>query len=367
MINPKRTLRTALVIAVSATVAQACAMRAKEPMVDANIPKAVSVGEKSIAVRSVEGKQTKSHKQKMRELIKTIRHGIVSEQVSALNELKSSVNNSTIPLLLRELDDPNQSAHFIIIFVLGELEAKSAVPKLIQLAETSDVSFESIGALEKIGDKRAIPVLNKKATDQDPYLKAISITALATLGAHESAPLILDALKTKNEHVLLSATKAIGKLADERAIPDLINVLTSRNPSIASAAIDSLGKIGKPALLPLLSTLQNANTSDRLNLIEAIAAIGIVGIHILDQALYTASPTAAYGIVVALGIIKDQSASPILTRALEHPEANVRGTAANSIRIIGDNDAMPALEKVVANDASPFVVAAARAAIKSMQ
>ncbi|MBU0527525.1 HEAT repeat domain-containing protein [Candidatus Micrarchaeota archaeon] len=369
MINSKRTLRTALAITVSVAFAQSCAMRAKEPLVDAKaqLPKPVSIAGVSNTIRSVEEKQTKSHKQRMREAIKTIRHGTDQEKSAALDELKNNANNSTIPLLLHELDDQNQSAHSIIVFVLGKLKAKSAVPKLIKLAETSEVIFESIEALEKIGDMRAIPVLSKKAIDQDPYTQALSISALGTLGAHESASLILDALKSKFEPVLLSATRAIGKLADERAIPDLMAALLHRSPDISSAARDSLGKIGKPALRPLLSALQNATINDRIYLIEAIAEIGTVGIPTLIQEIYTASPTAAYGIVVALGIIKDKSTIPTLTMALEHPEPNVRGTAANSLRIIGDKSTIPALEKVITNDSSPFAVAAARAAIESMQ
>ena len=369
MHNTKKTLRAAMAITVCAAFAQSCAIRAKQPLLDAReqLPKPVSVGVESTLVRTVEAKHTVSPKQKMRDLFRTLRHGSNEEQVSAMKELEKNANKSTIPLLLRELDDPDTSAHHVAIFLLGNLKAKSAVPELLKLVDDPILGHESIQALEKIGDKRAISALSKRTKDQDPYVRAISIRALGTLEAHESAPLILDALKSRDEPVLLSAIQAIGKLGDARAISDLINALSHRKPSIASAAADSLGAIGTPSLLPLIGTLQNASIGNRVNLIEAIVAVGHVGIPILDQAMYSASPTAAYGIVAALGLIRHKSALPILVQALEHPEANVRGTAANSLRIIGDKTAIPVLEKVVANDSSPFTVAAAQAAISSLQ
>lgn len=84
-----------------------------------------------------------------------------------------------------------------VAIVLGDMRAKAAVPRLLELLSKANLketkSAGIIEALGKIGDKRAVPalnklVLNKKATYK---LRAQACSALTVLGDKSSVPALL--------------------------------------------------------------------------------------------------------------------------------------------------------------------------------
>jgi phycocyanobilin lyase subunit beta len=73
---------------------------------------------------------------------------------------------------------------------------------------------------------------------------------------------------------LADAVEALARTGNPQATPHLIAALGYNNPGAAVAAVDGLICIGEPAVLPLLSLLDNFNYGARAWAIRALAGIG---------------------------------------------------------------------------------------------
>ena len=125
-------------------------------------------------------------------------HGMVAEQTASgqsraerVHALGESGSLEHVEELIAALKDSNGNVRRLAASALGKLGARDAVEPLLDLVANDNypqVKQYAIKALGRIGDMRAIPVLERIAGDKDErdYNRTAAITALRNLGVKAS-------------------------------------------------------------------------------------------------------------------------------------------------------------------------------------
>ena len=148
-----------------------------------------------------------------------------------------------------EEDDVTQPIKEAIVLALGAMKAPNAFELLSGIA-SSDESSKAIRmyactALGDLGDDKAIGVLVRATSANDPNERAAAVAALGKYSTTESRAAIRESLR--DAHVLprIAAAKAVGEQADVEAIPYL-EYKASYDPekSVREASMKALSDIG---------------------------------------------------------------------------------------------------------------------------
>jgi hypothetical protein len=86
--------------------------------------------------------------------------------------------------------------------------------------------------------------------------------SLVRLGKPAVSPLIRTLQNSKEDHVRWEAAKTLGAIGDIRSIPVLVRALEDSNPDVAWLAAEALKKFKKAAWPQLLNTLSKKTRSD---------------------------------------------------------------------------------------------------------
>jgi HEAT repeat protein len=116
------------------------------------------------------------------------RHPEEQMRVSAIFAMGHSGNTRWRSTVLKELDNPVPAIRFEAVKAAGELEAKKAVPRLIELLADSDREIQQAAAwsLGQIGGKQAKEALRRVAQGKDEVLREAAEAALEELAFWEN-------------------------------------------------------------------------------------------------------------------------------------------------------------------------------------
>lgn len=141
-------------------------------------------------------------------------------------------------------------------------ELTRKLPALKDPAERSAVAFEVIRAFQgaanddprvrryltlvlgRLGDPRAVPLLESALTDKDAETRLYALWALALIGNPSSAPKVRPLLESEDAGVRKTAAYAVGRMEDGDAIPALKKLLEDPvldvrwNAALALASLD---------------------------------------------------------------------------------------------------------------------------------
>ncbi|MBN1328058.1 MAG: HEAT repeat domain-containing protein [Candidatus Heimdallarchaeota archaeon] len=152
------------------------------------------------------------------------------------------------------------------IGLLGDKSVTPILTKLLHAEPNFIVRQNSAVALGLLQDPAAIPALikclqnEKEAQIRRPIIWAIESTD--PIAAR--IPLSTSALNDSSEEVRQYAALALGRIGDDKAIEVLDEVLKDKNPSVRRAAIESIGHIGgKRAYDIVLKTLNDPDPDVR--------------------------------------------------------------------------------------------------------
>lgn len=108
-------------------------------------------------------------------------------QVSAMYAMGRNCNPGWLPILLKELRNPNPQLRFEAVRACAELEAEEAVPHLIELTRDNDaeVRISAIEALGQIGGSEAREGLQRCLDNPDEPIRQASQEALEEMGFWE--------------------------------------------------------------------------------------------------------------------------------------------------------------------------------------
>jgi HEAT repeat protein len=262
------------------------------------------------------------------EQLRALTNGEAPQRRAAAKELAGQKDPRIAPALARAVRDPDQAVRCNAADALGGIEPAIAVPALLELLAARHAGYEcTFAPLGRLHDVRALgPLLGEVARDGSPA----ALAAIGAQGANAVAPLV-------------------GALRKET------------NPQRAEAIAQTLIQAGGPSVLDPL--LQLHAEFDRLAQANAVMALGLLG----DQkALPVVSKAADAGIgtaPLALARIGGAGLENLVVR-LDSPRIHERQAAALALAQARDPAVVPILQKGLASASPAMVEASARALLR---
>lgn len=134
-------------------------------------------------------------------------------------------DEKAVKALVRAMDDKDSQVAVQAMISLGWMQAKGAVPALIERAGSADVRFRrrAVQILGQIGDARAVDTVLRAFDDGDGMVRCLAIIAAGHLKAKEAVARLVE--KMKDEKLELDerecAILALGFIGERSVVPEL--------------------------------------------------------------------------------------------------------------------------------------------------
>lgn len=270
-----------------------------------------------------------------------------ARRAEMLSELAARNPSAAEPLVLRSLEDPEDTVRATAAELAARLRIRAAKDALVRWLDEGQPALRAAAAraLGTLGDRATIPAIARLFNDRDSEVKLAAVQAIGAIGGDAAVVPLLDRLSDDESEIRVAAARALGELGDARAVLSLLGVLQDPTPEVREAASVALGRLrDERALRGLVALLRDAQPEVRL---AAARAIGLVG---SSNAVVDLAP-------IALGAdyITDISQRTELARA-----------AITAIGRIGGTAALDLLVRVFRTSVSQDVARAAADALRAM-
>jgi bilin biosynthesis protein len=198
-------------------------------------------------------------------------------------ETLSDIGEAATPFLVKALrHHPNVVVRRAAAKTLTLLADATAIPALLDALfqdEDTVVKGSSVGALARIGEASVPALLDILAQDHPESTKGHAAWALAFIGAQAKEHLYRE-ITSHSPEVRAAVIGAIAKVAQEEpseevAFTCLIQALNDDTEIVRSEAAVALGNLAyPPALVPLMTLLQNSDLESRRAAALALMKIG---------------------------------------------------------------------------------------------
>lgn len=164
------------------------------------------------------------------------------------------IGGPAVPLLIEVLKGSDEKLYRRAAEALEKIGDKTAVPALIELMNHSTARDYVLSALGTLGDKAAVPAVINALNARESYVRRNAVGALGKIGDESAVPALTAALKDSNEEVRSSAALALSKLGDrtEATVTVLVDSLKHSNGYVCRNVAEALGQIGNKAVVPAL-------------------------------------------------------------------------------------------------------------------
>ncbi len=274
-------------------------------------------------------------------------------------EVLAQLGEPAVMPLVQSLDHRDKNVRWAVVGALEKLGDKRAVEPLIASLQATDdaerwmalklgmasphvmettglekkLRWAKVRALGRLGDARAVDVLvGVLKSEQDIELRQLTITALGELKDPRAVEALIDELTAAEKDTRKLAVEALGLIGDQQAIAPLATLLKDPEFDVRRAVIDNLGKLGGPAIITLISALK-----DETIRIQTVNVLKYFGKQSLSPVLDTYYHSKDLGIRQAclwiLGCVVDKVAVDALTVALRDEDLGI--VAAESLSNIG--------------------------------
>jgi HEAT repeat protein len=256
--------------------------------------------------------------------------------------------------LIELLDAKWKEARRLAALLLGEMKAKKAVPKFIEMVNQDsdrEVQLQVISSLVAIEDNTALPAIRESFRNQP---SDIALIAFAVFRQVEDFPLIISALHRYGQDIILDAARKAVRQIGKNIAPYLREAIVSEesNEAIAINCIDLLGDVDDGLSTPLLlDMLEHPKFERRKSAIYALGQIGDeASINVLETLLDNHDGVTAEAGIRALvfGKFEPTKVIPTLIQALNHTNMDVQELAAYGL---GELKAEEAIMRLLELDA----------------
>jgi len=257
--------------------------------------------------------------------------------------------------LTAALDDPNDTVRMFALGALGEIESRTATPRILKLMDEpflpSWVRSGAIEALGRSGDPDAVePLLNRFRGEWDGTAQEALWEMRRQLTPAQLNELVLPALQRwekAGSEVREFAVERAGDLKLVDAVEPLMDDYAIAGSEARNRIVYNLGRIGDARAIPFVENLVDTSGEARLlnNVMFALQRLGTDVAPELRIALADKRAYIRYNAAFVAGDLKETRLVRELEVALEDINDVVRSEAAVALGAIGDKTAIPALEK----------------------
>lgn len=268
-----------------------------------------------------------------------IAYGSEEETLQLLGKLSYASDSRFVPLILPALQNNSPAIRALAADVLGRLQAA---------AFGRDKHCDAVVRLKEL------------TYDTISEVRRSALTALALIKEDTALALFVCALDDDDHQVRLVAAQAFQNLQYMDALPGLVNLLNDEWIDIQEAAVSALCNMLKDAnaaeecLNVLINTLFNHQDSDIRNMIAI--AFGDAGLPDVTTPLIAVlqnedeEDEIRGSAAMSLGLVGDQTALPALVKCIEHNALSIRIGAVFAVGRIAGNKYTDLLIKVLQTD-----------------
>ncbi|WP_295618357.1 HEAT repeat domain-containing protein, partial [Chamaesiphon sp. GL140_3_metabinner_50] len=281
----------------------------------------------------------------------------------------------SIPALLIASKSRSALIRRRVVDKLGDLDAKSAIPNLIELFQdpSSRVRSKAVKALRKIGYRcsfkevltttipalipmledpndwvrtqvavilgdfqtiAVVPILITMLTDKNERVRNRSADALGKMGDRSVIPLLIELLLDPIDKVRRSAIEALMHLKATEAIPNLILMLSDRHQNVRRNAAYALEKLGAKEAIPFLENMLGDPDYQVRNMVLRVLENLKIGVSIdkFTDAFHDPNPTVRQTALEALSKTDSTAIIPILFQAFQDDDYWMRQIAATALK-----------------------------------
>lgn len=210
-------------------------------------------------------------------------------------------------------------------------------------SEYAELRRKALVALAATRDPQVLEIIHSYADDQWTAVREGVAEALGTLGDPRATPLLVKLLDDSVPDVKRVALTSLGKLGDARASRTLLQVAV-QEPSLRFAAADAILKCGQPAVSQLIAATRE---SDPGVVLESVVVLGrlkqAAAVEPLIEVLGSRFGLLRAHAAESLGMIADKKATPALAKLLSDFDPAVRMNAATALTRIADPRSVSAL------------------------
>lgn len=239
---------------------------------------------------------------------------------------------------------------------VGILRGKLAVPELLAGLKTRDdkVIYESLNALQKIGDPEVASQIAYLLSDPDKKIQLAAIETTGMLRNENALPNLENMLnRSRDKDVRRATLEAIAMLARPRSRQTFLTYLNDKDENMRAGAAEGLGRLGSTDDTAMLREKFNQETkrSPRLSLAFALVATGDNSTETFSPLTYLVNETnkSAYRSVAQAfltELARNQDVRSALYRFLEGGTRDERIALCQVMARSGGADSVPYLERL---------------------
>jgi HEAT repeat protein len=257
--------------------------------------------------------------------------------VGALGRMPPENTQAAILPLLKVLrENPNIRGETVV--ALGRLADPRAVPDLVKLLNSfsEELRSEAAEALTNIGPP-SVPALLVAAKSSDPIVRAGAIRALAPIASPAAEGATIAALKDPVPDVRLAAARGLGFRQDaasvSASIPALLAAFNDPDGRVGAEASHSVSELGPRAVPALIAALRAPADSPQAYFAQrALRYVGHPAIPALAQAARSGDETTARFAALLLGDLGGREGIDALRAAAQRPSPEVQWAAKRSLQ-----------------------------------
>lgn len=249
---------------------------------------------------------------------------------------------------------------------IGILRGRAAIPDLIEALHSKDdkLMYESLVALQKIGDPSAAPRVTFLLRDLEEKIQIQALETTGLLRNKDAAPDVRDALQhARSVKVRRAALEALAMIADPADRTVFLNNLKDRDDGVRAAAAEGLGRLRNPADRMVIEQAFNEEhgMSPRLSAAFALVDLGQLNtaqfgpLRYLVNALNQKS-WRGVAIAFVIELARDAQVRQAIYTMLPESTKDEKQQIAMVLARSGDKDSVPVLEGL-SRDPDPDVAA----------
>ncbi len=259
---------------------------------------------------------------------------------------------------------------------VGVLRGRQAVPHLLEAvrSKNTEVIYESLIALQKIGDKSAAPAIAFLLRDLSDKVLIAAIETTGLLQNRDALPRLYEILeRPRNKEVRRAALTAIAMLPDEESRRYYTQYIQDKDPELRAAAAEGIARLKNPADRPRMQSYFEAERkmSPRLSMAFALVMLGQTELSEFSPLQYlvnTLNTSSYHGIAepFLLELARQPAVRQSLYQALPTASKDEKIHLARVLARSGDSDTIPHLE-ALSRDLDAEVATAASQALRILR
>ncbi len=315
------------------------------------------------------------------------------------------LEKKAIPALNIAMKNAPLSVQEEIILIFGQMKNQKALESLFEIIKGENYKLQILAAqaLEKIGDRKAVPHLLVALSDSDPDVRIASVLALGTFNDPETYVNIADLLDDVEINVRVSAAKTFEKIHSpstisylvealydsfwwlgredailillsaiasfgKLAVDELKEAINAKDPTVRRYAIGLLRPLREPRIIGALEmAFYDTNYDVAESALEALLEFGEDSLPILSEALVSPNIWIREKTVWGLGEMGGEQATIYLLEMLSDEADSVRKATIGSLTKLKDPRALPTLRAISQNRENREIAKLARQAIAAIE